>query len=218
MTPAPAATAEFERPPDYRHEIAARGDRVRFLLVPERRYLMIEGTAAPGTQGFQDAFGALYPVAYTLHFALRRRDVDAPVGALEGLYWVDEPRPIDAARFADGPAERGPWSWRLLLPVPDAASDAEVTAAFAEVERRRKPALIDRLRCEAWEEGPAAQIMHVGPYDAEPVTIQRLHGAIAERGLRPRGCHHEIYISDPNRTAPERLKTVLRQPVEPIER
>ena len=208
---------EFERAPDYRHEITARADRIRLLLVPERRYLAIDGADPPGSQGFGEAIGTLYPVAYTLHFALKRRGVEAPVGALEGLYWIRQPGPITAEQFGASPEARGPWCWRLLLPVPDAATEEDVAAAIDEVARKKRPPLLDRLRCEAWEEGPVAQVMHVGPYAAEPATIERLHGAIGERGLRPRGCHHEIYISDPNRTPPERLKTLLRQPVEAAE-
>ena len=100
-----------------------------------------------------------------------------------------------------------------MLPVPDEATDAEVAAATADVATKKGPDLVTGLRCETWEEGHAAQLMHIGPYDAEQPTTDRLHEAIAEAVLRPHGRHHEIYISDPGRTAPERLKTVIRQPV-----
>ena len=205
---------EFEPPRDYRDEITARADRIRLLLVPERRYLAIDGTDPPGSEGFRDAIGSLYPVAYTLHFALKRRGIEAPVGALEGLYWIGQPGPITVEQFGAAPEARGPWSWRLLLPVPDAATVEDLDAAIDEVARKKRPPLLDHLRCETWAEGPAAQVMHIGPYAAEADTIDRLHHAIVEQGLRLRGCHHEIYISDPNRTPPERLKTLLRQPVE----
>jgi len=206
---------EFERAVDYRHEITARADRVRLLHVPLRRYLMIEGNALPGSQGFGAAIGTLYPVAYTLHFALKRRGIEAPVGALEGLYWVDQEGPITTAAFRASPDARNPWSWRLMLPVPDAANDEDIRAAVHDATAKRHPPLIEQLRCDAWEEGPVAQLMHIGPYEAEPDTLERLQQAIAEAGLRLRGCHHEIYISDPNHTRPERIKTLLRQPVEP---
>ena len=182
---------------EYRSELQATASTVRFLEIPRRRYLMVDGTARPGEQEFRDAIACLYPVAYTLHFALKRKGVDAPVGALEGLYAVGDEAP----------------AWRLLLPVPEAAGDSDVKAAIEEVRAKKHPALIDRLRCEAWEEGAVAQTLHVGPYDAETATVDRVRAAIAERGLEPRGWHHEIYISDPNRTAPARLKTLLRQPV-----
>ena len=204
---------EFDHPLDYRDEISAKPDRVRILVIPERRYLMIDGTGTPGQKGFQDAMASLYPVAYTLHFALKKRAIEAPVGALEGLYWIGDPGPISAEQFAAPGAARA-WSWRLLLPVPQECGAEDVAAAIDQVRVKKSPPTIDQLRCERWQEGLVAQIMHLGPYSAETPTIEALHGAITARGLRARGCHHEIYISDPNRTAPTRLRTVVRLPVE----
>jgi hypothetical protein len=203
----------FERPRDYRDEANAKADEIRLLSIPDRRYLMIEGTDEPGAPGFRDAIATLYPVAYTLHFALKRRGVMAPIGALEGLYWINEPGPIPAARFATTPEAREHWAWRLMLPVPEQCTEADVTSAIDEVFTKKGPPLLERLRCERWEEGRVAQILHIGPYEAEADTVAVLQRAIADAGLEPRGCHHEIYISDPNRTAPDRLRTVIRQPV-----
>ncbi|HYA44782.1 MAG TPA: GyrI-like domain-containing protein [Acidimicrobiales bacterium] len=203
---------EFDHPRDYRDEITARSDRIRLLAVPERRYLMVEGEGEPASQGFREAIGALYPVACTLHFALKKRGLVAPVGSLEGLFWTEEPVPMEVAEITE-PVAPVAWRWRLVLPVPAAATDADCASAAEEVRVKKNPPLIDRVRCDAWEEGPVAQILHVGPYDAERPTIERLHQAIKEKGLHPRGCHHEIYISDPNRTKPERLKTIIRQAV-----
>jgi hypothetical protein len=166
------------------------------------RHLALDGTGAPGGDEFREAFGALYPVGYTLHFALKTRGVSAPVGALEGLWWIDREEPARA------------WSWRLMLPVPPDATDDDITSAIAEVERKKAPPALPRLHVLAWEEGPSAQVLHVGPYDAEPATIEALHRAIADAGLVPRGCHHEIYLGDPSRSAPERLRTIIRQPVQ----
>ena len=209
-----APRVEFEHEHDYRHQVTAPVTKVRWLDIPARRYLLIEGTAAPGDPGFRDAIATLYPVAYTLHFALKERGIEAPVGALEGLYWIDEPGPITAAQFAGGPEVRTRWTWRLMLPVPDAATTEDCRAAIDAAGTRKRPPLLDQLRIEALDEGEVAQVMHIGRYDAEAPTIERLHQAIAEAGLRARGCHHEVYISDPNRTAPERMKTLIRQPVE----
>jgi hypothetical protein len=209
---------EFEHASDYRDELIARPDSVRLLVIPSRRYLMIDGTDLPGAPGFREAIGTLYPVAYTLHFALKRRGVTAPVGALEGLYWIDRPEPISPAQFAATPGARAAWNWRLMLPLPHEATDADVSSAIDEVFAKKRPPLLERLRCEAWQEGRVAQILHIGPYDAEAPTIGRLHSAIAVAGLRPCGCHHEIYVGDPNRTAPDRLKTLIRQPVEAMDR
>jgi hypothetical protein len=211
--PAPVAV-RFDEPADDASLMLARAGLTRFLDVPERRYFMIDGTGEPGSASFQAAFGALYPVAYTLHFALKRRGVTARVGALEGLYWFGETeRPIEPGEF--GRQDRDTWRWRLLLPVPEAATEDDIEATFAEVARKKAPVALPLLRVERWAEGAAAQTLHVGSYASEPATIEALHAALAAAGLRPRGCHHEIYISDPNRTALERLKTIIRQPVEP---
>jgi len=203
---------QFDRPTDDAGLLAAKSGQTRFLIVPERRYFMIDGQGAPGSPAYQAAFGALFPVAYAAHFALKRRGVVARVGAVEGLYWFGLTEgPIQAGEFDQH--DPGDWHWRLLLPVPEAATAEEIDGAFAEVASRKAPAALHLLRVERWEEGPAAQTLHVGTYASEPDTIVALQRAIATAGLQPRGCHHEIYISDPNRTAPERLKTIIRQPV-----
>jgi hypothetical protein len=215
ISAAPGPTAvHFDEPGSDADLLAARVGRTRFLVVPERRHFMIDGHGEPGGPSFQAAFGALYPVAYTLHFALKRRGVTARVGAAEGLYWFgDTEGPITPDEFERH--TRADWSWRLLLPVPEAATSDEIESAFAEVARKKAPEALSRLRVEPWAEGRVAQTLHLGTYATEPPTIAALHAAIAGAGLRPRGCHHEIYISDPNRTAPDRLKTIIRQPVEP---
>jgi hypothetical protein len=198
----------FETDTDLRRLASARRDRVRFVDVPEKRYLAVEGTEPPGGEGFQHAIQTLYRTAYPLHFTLRGRGIRGHrIGMLEGLYCMTPEElladaPTDAARRID-------WRWRLILAVPDEATDAEIDAAI-----RTAGGEAVGLRVERWAEGPSAQILHVGPYDAEAPTIRRLHEAITAAGLRARGAHHEIYLSDPGRTAPDRVRTVLRQPVE----
>lgn len=210
-----APPIRFEQVAGYRDLSAARADRVRFIDVPECRQFALDSAGQPGGPEFQAAFGALYPVAYTLHFALKKRRIDAPVGALEGLFWFDGTETITPSSFSGEDPDGQAWQWSLRLPVPGPASDEEIQSAIAEVARKKEPPALAKLRVITWTEGPCAQILHVGPYSAEPPTIERLHAAIASADLRPRGRHHEIYISDPSRTAPERLKTVIRQPVEP---
>jgi hypothetical protein len=213
MTVVSTPSVEFETPTDYANEIRARVDRVRWLRIPARRYLAIDGTDAPGSPGFAGAIGTLYPVAYTLHFALKRRGMDAPVGAVQGLYWLGGQVPTTEDDFRAPDDARGGWRWRLLLPIPDAATPTEIESAIADVRAKKEPPRIDDLRVLPWDEGTVAQIMHIGPYVDEPTTIARLQEAVAGAGLALRGVHHEIYISDPQRARPDRLKTVIRQDV-----
>jgi hypothetical protein len=203
----------FEHPADIFDAAHASAGQVRFLEVPESRFFMIEGRGSPGGDTFRDAIATLYPVAYTLHFLLKRRDMAAPIGPLAGLYWVHPNQPIGADDYATNAAAQERWSWRLQLPVPAEATEGDLAATLAEVGVKKVPPAIDLLRIEPFAEGEAAQILHVGAYDAEVPTIRHLQTAIVEAGFAMRGCHHELYLSDPNRTAPERMKTVLRQPI-----
>jgi hypothetical protein len=216
MTITALPEVEFEHPERWDDLLVADAERTRFVYVPYRRYLAIEGDAAPGSDEFQAAIGALYAVGYTLHFVLKGRGVSAPVGMLEGVYWMDRPEPIPLERFAlEGSVV--PMRWRLLVVAPEEATDEEIAAAIAEAGQRGTASseALARLCCKGWLEGESAQILHVGAYDAEYPTATRLHAAMAAAGLRPRGCHHEIYLSAPSE-APERTRTIIRQPVEEI--
>jgi hypothetical protein len=216
MTITALPEVEFEHPEHWEDLLVADADRTRFVYVPYRRYLAIEGDEAPGSDAFQAAIGALYAVGYTLHFALKGRGVTVPVGMLEGVYWMDRPEPIPLERFAlEGSGV--PMRWRLLLVVPEEACDEEVDAAIGEAARRGTAAAeaLARLTCKGWLEGESAQILHVGPYDAEYPTASHLLDGMAAAGLRARGCHHEIYLTAPSE-APERTRTIIRQPVEEI--
>jgi hypothetical protein len=204
---------QFDEPLDEAGLLAAKAGQTRFLVVPERRYFMIDGHGAPGSPSFEAAFGALFPVAYTVHFTLKRRGVAMPVGAIEGLYWFgDREGPVSPNDFSQHDA--ADWNWRLLLPVPEAATADELAGAVADVARKKSPPALGLLRVQSWREGPSVQTLHVGSYTSEPTTIAALHDSLSAVGLRPRGCHHEIYISDPKRTPAARLKTIIRQPVE----
>ena len=174
--------------------------------VPPFQYLMIDGSGAPEDQGYMDAIATLYPVAYTIKFALKPEH-DFTIGPLESLWWDDTPGGFNAAH-------REGWKWTALIIVPDFVTQDHLAAVVDQVRRKGKPApLLDRVRLEMVDEGRCVQIMHLGPYDAETATIRRLHDYMTDNGMSFRGKHHEIYLSDPRTTAPERLKTVIRQPV-----
>jgi hypothetical protein len=177
--------------------------------VPELQFLMVDGAGDPnGSEEYQDAVQALFSVSYALKFAVKRAadGMDYGVMPLEGLWWVD-----DISRFSFD--DRSDWRWTGMIFQPAVVTE-ELLAQVVEASgaKRRLPAT-GRLRLERFEEGRAAQVLHTGPYSAEQPTISRLHEFIEERGLALRGKHHEIYLTDPSRTAPERLKTILRQPV-----
>ena len=182
--------------------------------VPEFAFLMVDGRGDPETaQPYHQALEALYSVAYTLKFTLKKADQerDFKVAPLEGLWWADE----EAPTMADLQRDRDAWNWTMMIAVPDAVTPEEVAAAREAAARKRELPAAPLLRLERLEEGLAAQIMHVGPYSEEEPTIERLHAFAAAEGYELRGRHHEIYLGDPRRTAPERLKTVLRHPVRP---
>ena len=180
--------------------------------VPDLAFLMIDGRGDPNTsEAYEAALQALYGVAYTLKFTLKKTDPerDFKVAPLEGLWWTDEGAPA----MDDLQRDRDAWNWTMMIAVPDAVTADEVTAAAGAAARKRELAAAPLIRLERLEEGLAAQIMHIGPYAEEAPTIERLHEFVAAQGYDLRGRHHEIYLGDPRRTAPERLKTVVRHPV-----
>jgi len=188
---------------------------VRFLVLPPRRCVMIDGEGPPDPAVFQSRMPGLYTTAWGLRFALKRRGVVTRVGPLEGLWWtLDGTTDLDQIFGSDRTAGRETWRWTLFIALPDEALDAEIEAAREAGREKLEPALAAGLRVEPFAEGRVAQVLHVGPYATERATIERLHAAIEAAGLRPRGRHHEIYLGIPGRSAPERLKTILRQPVD----
>lgn len=216
-----SAEIEFERSSDLIELARARRDRVRWVDIGERRFLAVDGDEPPGSPVYQQAIGTLYPVAYTLHFALRARGVRSPIGMLEGLYWIDPDEMRAWTETDDSPTdgsatESAPHAiiakWRLMLAVPVEATEVEVEQAILAAARRRPLPLAALLRVIGFHEGPCAQILHVGSYAAEGPTLRILHEAIAAGGFQPRGPHHEIYLNDP-RQGEDRAKTLLRQPV-----
>jgi hypothetical protein len=197
---------------DYRKMLGrlyrARRGGIEFLDVPAMRFLMIDGQGRPGTSAaYTRAVEALYPVAYTLKFMVKRRTPaeDFVVMPLEGLWWAD-----DMDDFVTGNKDR--WRWTLMIMQPAPVSPELFSEAVAEVGRKKAPPALTAVRFETFAEGSCAQTLHVGPYDAEGPAIRALHAAIAERQFKLGGKHHEIYLGDVRRAAPEKLRTILRQP------
>ena len=197
---------------DLRRELSALYSAKRvpaFVDVPELPMLMIDGHGDPNTApAYADAVQAMYSVAYTIRFALKRRPaaVDAPVMPLEGLWWTP-----DMATFSTD--DKSQWNWTMMIVVPEQVTAAVVEDARTAAARKRPHSSLDRVRLERFAEGRCAQILHVGPYSAEGPTVAALHAFIADnRGTLSRR-HHEIYLGDPHRAAPEKLRTIVRQPV-----
>lgn len=198
-----------------------RTGSVDFIDVPELGYFAVDGAGAPEGGDLGAAIQALYGASYAAHFLLKREQGQAPgLAPLEALWWVEDPEQqklveaIAAGTATAGGTDRDLWHWRALISQPPGV-DADVAGrAIAQVRAKRPTAALDRLRLMSWAEGRCAQLLHIGPYSGEAPSIVRLHSAIAAAGYRPSGHHHEIYLSDPRRTAPERLRTILRQPIE----
>jgi len=187
----------------------ARRGEFRVLDVPPLRYLMCDGHGDPNASpDFAAAIEALYPLAYQAKF-LSKRELgrDYVVMPLEGLWWADD---MDA--FVSRDKQR--WSWTLMVLAPDWVDADMVAAARAAVVAKGAPPRLDEVRLETLEEGRCVQTLHVGSFDDEGPVLARMHDEfIPGQGLAMAGRHHEIYLSDLRRTAPERLRTILRQPV-----
>jgi hypothetical protein len=188
--------------------------KVNLVDVPPLQFAMIDGAIEPGilpgdSTTFQEGLQAMYGISYTLKFMskLRKEDpIDYPVMALEGLWWVE------GGEF--NISIPGDWKWTLIMLQPDHITQEMFQEALRQLRQKRGDLLaFSRLRLETFHEGLCMQIMHIGPYADEPATIARMHAFALENGCQLRGKHHEIYLGDPRRAAPEKLKTVLRQPV-----
>jgi hypothetical protein len=193
---------------------APSAKKVEMVQVPRFKFLMVDGAIEPGqgpgtSPGFQEAMLALYGAAYTLKFTIKLRKVDPidyPVMALEGLWW------IEGGEFSL--ARKDNWIYTLMMLQPDFITLEMLQEALEQIRKKKgdQPGL-SRLRLEDFEEGLCVQIMHIGPYDAEPATKDKMDLFAREHGYTLSGKHHEIYLGNPLRAAPEKLKTILRQPV-----
>jgi hypothetical protein len=179
-------------------------------------FIMIDGAIepdqAPGTSpGFHEAMQVLYGAAYTLKFMVKQRPenpVDYPVMASEGLWWWEDGQ-FDIRRPAN-------WKYTLMIMQPDLVTTELFEAALTQLQKKKPSPSIERLRLETYHEGLVVQIMHIGPYAEEPATVDRMEAFAAENGYEMSGLHHEIYLGNPLRTDPAKLKTVLRHPVRKV--
>lgn len=193
-----------------KHLYTASAKQPVFVDVPSLHYLSVDGAGDPNTSSaYQEAVQALFSLAYTIKFKIKKSPVgvDYSVMPLEGLWWVDDMRQFSVAR-------KDEWQWTLKIMQPKVVTPAIVEACRSELARKKDLRALSNVKFAAFDEGKAAQILHIGPFSEEGPTIEKLHAFIAASGFKLSGKHHEIYLSDIRRAAPAKWRTVIRQPVE----
>lgn len=178
------------------------------VQVPAMNFLMVDGSGDPNTtSAYAEAVEALFSLSFALKFAVKRSPLalDYSVMPLEGLWWAD-----DMSTFTTG--DRSSWLWTMMVMQPDFITPDMVEETAAVVQDKKAPVALSRVRFAAFEEGAAAQIMHLGPFTEEGPTIERVHDFIEASGRRRSGNHHEIYLSDIRKADPAKWKTIIRQP------
>ena len=176
--------------------------------VPDMKFLMIDGQGNPNTaEEFQVKTEALYAVAYTAKFMAKALPdpINYTVMPMEGLWWSD-----NMDDFITG--NKSNWKWTIMIMHPHVITNEIIQDAINQSSKKKENPYFNDLRFETYSEGKAAQIMHIGPFDTEDENIAKIHAYIKENGHQLSGLHHEIYLSDPRRTAPEKWRTVIRQP------
>ena len=202
------AKVDFKK--QLKHLYRPSAKAVSVVDVPQMNFLMIDGQGDPNTSlEYQEAMAALYTISYQLKFTIKQLDpeLDYVVPPVEGLWWAED---MEAFSLGDKDA----WQWTAMILAPDQVTRDLFDEAVAELQRKKDLPGLPRLRLEGYHEGLSVQIMHLGPYAEEAPTIEKLHAFARDQGYRLRGKHHEVYLSDPRRTAPDKMKTVIRQPVE----
>lgn len=177
-------------------------------------YLAVEGKGDPSSEDFAAKISALYSTAYTVKFDFKAQGKDFVVSKLEGQWWYDEQR-FGTPSMEDAPKAipRSEWEYRLLIRMPDFVTEAQVSAATKAVVQKKGIAGAAQVSLLELNEGRVVQMLHVGPFDKEPETLAQMMAFMREKGMQKNGLHHEIYLSDFRKTAPEKLRTILREPV-----
>ena len=174
--------------------------------IEEAKYVTVEGKGAPSSLTFRRKIKAIYSVAYRIKSICKKQGRDFIVPKLEGIWWVES----DESYFE---VPRDEWCWKLLIMIPEYVSQKIFEDAKKEAMKKKKLKEIEQVKLEKMREGLCVQILHIGPYETEYKTIQKMERYMEENNLTKNGLHHEIYLSDPRKTQPRKLKTILRQPV-----
>ena len=193
---------------ELKHLYQPSAKEVSEVEVPAMNFLMIDGEGNPNSsQAYAEAVEALFAVSYAIKFMAKKGElaIDYGVMPLEGLWWAD-----DMSRFSVN--DKDNWKWTMMIMQPPEASKQMVQSAITSVQDKKGLPGLKGIRFEQFKEGRCAQTMHIGPFSAEGPTIQRVHDFISSHSAL-RGKHHEIYLSDARKVAPEKMRTLLRQPV-----
>jgi len=195
---------------ELKHLYKSSPKSIEIVDVPEMNFLMIDGQGDPNTsQEYSDAIEALYAVSYALKFMIKKGELEIDYGVmpLEGLWWVN-----DMSQFNIN--DKTNWKWTAMIMQPEYVTQDLFTVACEQVEKKKNLAALPKIRFESFCEGKSAQTMHHGPFSEEGPTIERIHDFIRDSCCIAVGKHHEIYLSDIRKAAPEKWKTVIRQPIE----
>lgn len=200
---------------EYKQLYSPSAKHISLVTVPRFNFIMVDGEVPPHIKvddapEYIAAVETLFSASYTLKFMCKKRKVnpvDYAVMPLEGLWWSAS----SSTEFT--PSRADTWYFTMMIVQPPPVTKALFAEAVDSLRAKKTLAALEAARFESFEEGKAVQALHLGPYSEEPATIARMVAFSNEQGLKPNGKHHEIYLSDPRRTAPAKLKTILRHPV-----
>ena len=181
------------------------------------QFLSVEGVGDPSGDPFAENLQALYSTAYAIKFMFKAQGKDFVVSKLEGLWWFDESK-YSGLSITDSAAKvpRSEWEYRLLIRLPDYVSEPDVQKGVEMAVTKKKLPSARKVGFYEMQEGKCVQMLHLGPFDTEPESLEKIGSFMKSKALTRNGVHHEIYLSDPRKTAPEKLKTILREPVQKI--
>ena len=198
---------------EWKHLYNPPKTKFTILDIPKLQFLMVDGHGDPNTaREYEEAIEALYGVAYKMKFISKKTlEKDYVVPPLEGLWWAEDMAAFSSER------DKSQWDWTMMIMTPEWIEAEMFTLALDEVRKAKNPAALDKVRLEYYHEGLSVQIMHVGSFDDEGPVLEEMHDKfIPANGYIENGKHHEIYLSDFRKVSPDKLKTVLRQPVREI--
>lgn len=200
------AAVDFKKELKQLYNISGAG--VVIIDVPPMNFLMVDGAGNPNTtREFQEAVEVLYGVSYALKFRVKKAGLtNYVVMPLEGLWWTESVAEFD-------PEDKGKWKWTLMIMQPEFVTEEYFNEAASEIGKKKDIHVLSKIRYERYFEGLSAQIMHIGPYNTEGPDVAKLHNFIIENGYVFAGKHHEVYLSNPRRVKPEKIKTLIRQPI-----